>query len=218
MTVYNFEAYLPAFAREFIHTQLSNARLWLIENGVLVDNAKPGTESHLVKAAREASEAAGKDVTKKEKELVDQQQELAKDYGLDDIFRVLKDKCVSTEAGEYEYELCWMGKTSQKSKKGHGNTNMGNFNRIDREMADEEERRDGKGLGKGMRMVLRYEDGQSCWNGPRRKTDVWLACSETEELWRVTEAEKCVYKMEVGTPAACDELLEPPTPKGKDEL
>ncbi|CRK13594.1 hypothetical protein BN1723_017354, partial [Verticillium longisporum] len=95
---------------------------------------------------------------------------------------------------------------------------MGNFNRIDREMADEEERRDGKGLGKGMRMVLRYEDGQSCWNGPRRKTDVWLACSETEELWRVTEAEKCVYKMEVGTPAACDELLEPPTPKGKDEL
>ncbi|CRK30320.1 hypothetical protein BN1708_000854 [Verticillium longisporum] len=216
--LYNFEAYLPAFAREFIHTQLSNARLWLIENGVLVDNAKPGTESHLVKAAREASEAAGKDVTKKEKELVDQQQELAKDYGLDDIFRVLKDKCVSTEAGEYEYELCWMGKTSQKSKKGHGNTNMGNFNRIDREMADEEERRDGKGLGKGMRMVLRYEDGQSCWNGPRRKTDVWLACSETEELWRVTEAEKCVYKMEVGTPAACDELLEPPTPKGKDEL
>ncbi|KAM0276166.1 hypothetical protein ACHAQH_007018 [Verticillium albo-atrum] len=216
--LYNFEAYLPAFARDFLHGQMNSIRLWLIENGVLADNAKPGTESLVVKAAREASEAAGKDVTKKEKELADQQSDLEKDYGIDDIFRVLKDKCVSTEAGEYEYELCWMGKTSQKSKKGHGNTNMGNFNRIDREMADDEERQDGKGLGKGMRMVLRYEDGQSCWNGPKRRTDVWLACSETEELWRVAEAEKCVYKMEVGTPAACDELLEPPAPKGKDEL
>ncbi|KAM0327429.1 hypothetical protein ACHAQA_005715 [Verticillium albo-atrum] len=216
--LYNFEAYLPSFARDFLHGQLNSVRVWLIENGVLADNAKPGSESHLVKVAREASEAAGKDVTKKEKELADQQKDLDTDYGVDDIFRVLKDRCVSTEAGEYEYELCWMGKTSQKSKKGHGNTNMGNFNRIDREMSDDEERQDGKGLGKGLRMVLRYEDGQSCWNGPKRRTDVWLACSETEELWRVAEAEKCVYKMEVGTPAACDELLEPPTPKGKDEL
>ncbi len=147
----------------------------------------------------------------------EQQRDLEKDYGLDDIFRALKGKCISTDSGEYEYEMCWLDRTTQKSKKGHGNTNMGNFVRIDKELADEGERADGKSLGKGERLVLRYENGQGCWNGPNRKTDVWLVCAETDELWRVSESEKCVYKMEVGTPAACDEVQEPGV-QAKDEL
>ncbi|KAF9880297.1 glucosidase II beta subunit-like protein [Colletotrichum karsti] len=216
--IYNFEAYLPEPVRQFIHDKILTVRVWLIENGMMADNAKPGVESHLVTAARDAFNAANNDLNEKRRQLESEEKDLEKDYGIDDIFRVLSHKCVSTEAGEYEYELCWMDKTNQKSKKGHGNTNMGNFVRIDREMADDEERTDGKSLGKGLRMVMRYENGQGCWNGPQRRTDVWLACSETEELWKVSESEKCVYKMEVGTPAACDELLEPPEPKSKDEL
>jgi protein kinase C substrate 80K-H len=31
-----------------------------------------------------------------------------------------------------------------------------------------------------------------------------LACAENEEVWKVTEEEKCVYRMEVGTPAVCE--------------
>ncbi|KAF6834581.1 glucosidase 2 subunit beta precursor [Colletotrichum plurivorum] len=216
--LYNFEAYLPEPLREFLHGKINALRVWLIENGLMADNVKPGVESRLVTAARDAFNAANNDLNEKRRQLEIEEKDLEKDYGTDDIFRVLRDKCVSTEAGEYEYELCWMDKTNQKSKKGHGSTNMGNFVRIDREMADDEERTDGKSLGKGMRMVMRYENGQGCWNGPQRRTDVWLACSETEELWKVSESEKCVYKMEVGTPAACDELLEPPQPKSKDEL
>ncbi|OLN94150.1 Glucosidase 2 subunit beta [Colletotrichum chlorophyti] len=216
--VYNFEAYLPESVREFVHGKLNILRVWLIENGLMADNTKPGVESRLVTAAREAFNSANGELLDKKRQLESEEKELEKDYGADDIFRVLKDKCVSTEVGEYEYELCWMDKTFQKSKKGGGNTNMGNFVRIDREMADDEERIDGKSLGKGLRMVLRYENGQGCWNGPQRRTDVWLACSETEELWKVSESEKCVYKMEVGTPAACDELLTPPEPRSKDEL
>ncbi|KAL0933628.1 glucosidase 2 subunit beta [Colletotrichum truncatum] len=216
--LYNFEAYLPEPVRDFIHGKLNAVRVWLIENGLMADNVKPGVESRLITAARDAFNAANNDLNEKRRQLENEEKDLEKDYGVDDIFRVLSHKCVSTEAGEYEYELCWMDKTNQKSKKGHGSTNMGNFVRIDKEMADEEERTDGKSLGKGLRMVLRYENGQGCWNGPQRRTDVWLACSEKEELWKVSESEKCVYKMEVGTPAACDELLEPPEPKSKDEL
>ncbi|KAL2882577.1 hypothetical protein SGCOL_001779 [Colletotrichum sp. CLE4] len=216
--LYNFEAYLPEGIREFLHGKLLSFRVWMIENGLVADNNNGGAESRLVKAAREAFNSANNDLSDKKRQLETEQKDLEKDYGTDDIFRILRDKCVSTEIGEYEYELCWMDKTNQKSKKGGGHTNMGNFVRIDKEMADDEERVDGKSLGKGLRMVMRYENGQGCWNGPQRRTDVWLACSETEELWKVTESEKCVYKMEVGTPAACDELLEPPAPKGKDEL
>jgi protein kinase C substrate 80K-H len=184
---------------------------------MLADNRAGGAESRLVTAAREALDAAKNDINSKTSMLEDHQRDLEKDYGANDIFRAIKGKCTSTDAGEYEYELCWMDRTSQKSKKGHGNTNMGNFVRIDRELADEGERADGKSLGKGERMVLRYENGQGCWNGPNRRTDVWLACAETDELWRVSESEKCVYKMEVGTPAAC-EVGQEPEERTKDEL
>ena len=192
-------------------------RVWLIENGILADNPSKKGESRLVTAAREAFQAATNDVNSKTSSLGEQQKDLEKDYGADDIFRYLKGKCVGLDSGEYEYELCWMDKTTQKSKKGHGNTNMGNFVEFATETADEGERADGKGLGKGPRIVLKYDNGQGCWNGPNRRTDVWLACAETEEIWRVSEAEKCVYRMEIGTPAACEDVGEPGV-RTKDEL
>ncbi|KAK0616837.1 glucosidase II beta subunit-like protein-domain-containing protein [Immersiella caudata] len=216
--VYNLEAYLPEFARDYIHQKLNILRVWLIENGMLADNpVKPGGETRLVQAAREALEAAKNEHTSKTASLEEQERDLNQEYGPDGIFRALKGRCVSTEVGEYEYELCWMGQTTQKSKKGHGNTNMGNFVKFDKQVADEEDRADGKGLGKGQRMVMKFENGQGCWNGPNRRTDVWLACAEKDELWRVSESEKCVYRMEVGTPAACEDVGEPGV-KTKDEL
>lgn len=214
--MYNFEAYLPGFLRGLIHDKVTAVRVWLIQNGMLADSGAAGSESQLVKAAREAAESAEKELGDKVRDRDNETEDLKKDYGPSDIFRAIKGKCVSIDAGEYEYELCYLDKTMQKSKKGHGNTNMGNFIRIDRQMADDEERLDGKSLGRGERMVLRYEDGQQCWNGPRRSTEVWLGCADKEELWRVSEAEKCVYKMEVGTPAACDDPE--PAQQKKDEL
>jgi protein kinase C substrate 80K-H len=220
LAVYNLEAYLPVSLRNIIRDKMGQIRVWLIQNGVLADSSKGSSESQAVKAAREAFEAAERDLKKKNKDLTKEEEDLTKDYGPGDILRSVKDTCVSIDSGEYTYELCWLGKTSQKSKKGHGNTNMGNFERIDWEDADDEDRLDGRSLGQGRRMVMRYENGQSCWNGPRRRTDVWLGCAETEELWRVSESEKCVYKMEVGTPAACDVPEEDEGSKsgGKDEL
>lgn len=190
-----------------------------MDNGMIADEAKTGSESSAARAAREAVEAADQELGNKERELQQEKTDLDKDYGPSGIFRSLKGKCAEIDAGEYTYELCWLDKTMQKSKKGHAATNMGNFERIEIAMADEDERVDGKSLGSGPRMVLRYENGQTCWNGPQRKTNVWLGCAEKEEIWRVTEAEKCVYKMEVGTPAACEDE-EPAAPKdsGKDEL
>ncbi len=171
----------------------------------------------MVQQAKDALEAAKNDISSKTTALDEQKRDLEKNYGPDDIFRALKGKCISGEAGEYEYELCWNDKTTQKSKKGHGHTNMGYYTTVETEFADEGERADGKGLGRGKRMVLRFDNGQGCWNGPNRRTDVWLACAEKDEVWRISESEKCVYKMEVGTPAACEDVHEPSV-GGKDEL
>ncbi|KAI1260694.1 glucosidase II beta subunit-like protein [Xylariaceae sp. FL1019] len=216
--LYTFEAYLPGPVRDYVHGKINELRIWLIENGMLADVATKDGESKLVKAAREAHDAAKRDVESKRRALNTEKDNLKKDYGHEDIFRSLEGKCTSIESGEYEYDLCWMATTGQKSKKGGSRTSMGKFEKITFRDSDEDDRHDGKGLGRGKRMVLEYNNGQHCWNGPNRRTDVWLACAETEELWRVSEQEKCVYKMEVGTPAACVQFVDPPTEHAKDEL
>ena len=100
--------------------------------------------------------------------------------------------------------------------------NMGNFVSFGTEVVDEEIGPDGKGLGKGERMTMRYENGGHCWNGPARSTLVVLGCAEKEEIWKITESEKCVYRMEAGTAAVCggQDSAPPQLPnrEGKDEL
>jgi len=97
---------------------------------------------------------------------------------------------------------------------------MGSYVRFDTVTVDEEVRADGKGLGRGERTALRYENGAHCWNGPNRSVLVVLACAEKEEVWKVTEEEKCVYRMEVGTPAVCgvEGGVGAGAPAGKEEL
>lgn len=217
--VYKFEEYLPESVRDWMHQKLADLRTMLTENGILASkpSTASGAESKAVTSARSAYEAADKDVSSKNTNLGNLKSDLEKDYGPSDVFRALKGTCVSKDSGEYEYELCWMEKTSQKSKKGHGNTGMGNFVRFDTMEVDEEIGADGKGLGKGERVVMRYENGQHCWNGPNRQTLVVLGCAEKDEIWKVMEQEKCMYRMDVGTPAVCEKEGKSGAVK-KDEL
>ncbi len=154
--------------------------------------------------ARTAFQNVNNDLDSKKVKLGEQQADLEKDYGTDSVFRALKGKCVTKDSGEYEYELCWMDGTKQKSKKGGSTTGMGTFTRFDRIEVDEEVGADGKGVGKGERIVMMFENGQHCWNGPNRQTTVVLACAENDEVWKVVEQEKCMYRMDVGTPAVCE--------------
>ena len=203
--VYKFEEYLPKSVRDWVDQKLRDLRVVLVENGILASSStnSPGSESQAIVDAR-ASLKAGEDSLKALKDQLNSHQEdLNKDYGADDVFRALKGKCITKDSGEYTYELCWLDRTTQKSKKGGSHTGMGNFVRIDTITVDDEIPPDGKGLGSGERVALRYENGQHCWNGPSRSTLVVLACAEDDEIWKVVEEEKCVYRMEVGTPAAC---------------
>ncbi|KAJ8069571.1 hypothetical protein OCU04_000010 [Sclerotinia nivalis] len=217
--IYKFEEYLPQSIRAWVHQKVTDLRIILVENGILADNANSGSESKAVQNARSAYQTVSDDVGVKRNTLSDLKFDLEKDYGVDDIFRALKGICVSKDSGEYDYELCWMDKTSQKSKKGGGNTNMGNFVRFDKIEVDEEVDAEGKGLGKGIRTTLVYENGQTCWNGPNRATTVVLGCAEKDEIWKVVEMEKCNYRMDVGTPAVCERVVKGgPKEDAKDEL
>jgi protein kinase C substrate 80K-H len=205
--VYQFEAYLPKSLRDWADQKLRELRQVLVENGILAagDKAPTTTESKAVADARSALDLAKSTLIQVSNQLSTAREDLNKDYGPDSIFLALKGKCVSKDSGEYTYELCWLDRTSQKSKKGGGETNMGNFRGLEKVMVDDEIRADGRSLGSGERIAMRYDGGQHCWNGPSRSTLVVLGCSETEEIWKITEEEKCVYRMEVGTAAVCEQ-------------
>ncbi|KAH7400996.1 glucosidase II beta subunit-like protein-domain-containing protein [Phaeosphaeria sp. MPI-PUGE-AT-0046c] len=202
--LYKFEEYLPAPVRDWVDAKLRDLRVTLIENGILADpNTGDSTESKAVTDARSQLESAKRELDNDKSELTKHEEDLNKDYGPDSIFRALKDTCVEKDSGEYTYEHCFLSRTTQKPKKGGGHTGMGNFVHITTITVDEELPADGKGLGSGERIALKYENGQHCWNGPNRSTLVVLACAEKDEIWKIVEQEKCVYRMEVGTPAVC---------------
>ncbi|KAL1637642.1 hypothetical protein SLS58_009245 [Diplodia intermedia] len=203
--LYKFEELLPESIRPWVDEKLRALRLVLIENGILPDDDSTAAagESQAVKDAKSRLTSAENDLKNQKKELENHDSDLTKDYGPDEIFRALKGQCVSKDSGEYTYEFCYMDKTWQKPKKRGGNTNMGNFVRVETVVVDEDVGADGKGLGQGERIALKFENGQHCWNGPSRSTTVILACAETDEIWKVAEEEKCVYRMEVGSPSVC---------------
>ena len=202
--LYQISSYLPHSLRTYLSTTVTSLRHFLIENGILpAPSTSSSTDSKAVTDAKKTLTDAERDLSSTQNDLTKQREDLDKDYGPDAIFRALKDTCVSKDSGEYTYEMCFLGKTQQKPKKGGGNTNMGTFTGFDIEYVDEDIPVDGKGLGKGDRIVLKFENGQHCWNGPNRSTRVVLACSEKDEIWKVSESEKCVYRMEVGTAAVC---------------
>lgn len=203
MQVYKFEEYLPAPLRTWVDEKLRALRVTLIENGILADPHTDSPESKAVTDARDQLSSAQRELDNDRNELRNHEEDLGKDYGPDAIFRALKGRCVEVESGEYVYEHCFLDKTTQKPQKGGGHTGMGNFVRIDTITTDDDLPPDGKGVGAGTRIALRYENGQHCWNGPNRSTLVVLACAEKDEIWKVVEEEKCVYRMEVGTPAVC---------------
>jgi protein kinase C substrate 80K-H len=87
----------------------------LIENGILAETSSTNpSESKAVQEAKKRVDSARKDLEKTQKDRAGHQEDLSKDWGVDDVFRALKGQCVSTEAGEYTYEVCFMEKTTQK--------------------------------------------------------------------------------------------------------
>lgn len=216
--VFQFEEYLPESIRTWVDAKLRDLRLLLIENGVLADPNSGGPESIAVTNAKAQLTTATRELDDDKAELKKHEEDLVKDYGPDSIFRALASTCISEDSGEYTYEHCFLQKTTQKSKKGGGHTGMGNFARIEIVTVDDEVTPDGRGLGTGNRIALKYENGQHCWNGPNRSTQVILACAEKDEIWKVVEEEKCVYRMEVGTPAVCGVEVGEPTSPEHNEL
>jgi len=197
--IYQIEAYLPPFARSWIHGQLKSLHEFLMENGILAhkstsDSPPPPAENSALQPFRDAVNEAERTLNNENNSLKNSRDDLAKDYGPHQIFRAMKDICAEASSGEYTYSYCHTGDAKQKSNKDGMTTNLGRWAGFEKRIDDELEIEV---------TVIKYENGQRCWNGPARSAYVYLRCSAEEKLLSVIEAEKCVYKFVATSPTVC---------------
>jgi protein kinase C substrate 80K-H len=141
------------------------------------------------KARNEFNEAEKRknDLESKQK---DTQRYLDKDFGEMQQFSPLYEKCYEYTDREYVYKLCLYQKVTQRSKDGGRETTLGDW----------------EGWGDRSRKshwVMRYTNGEKCWNGPSRSAIVTLRCGVEETITTANEPSRCEYAMEFLTPAMC---------------
>lgn len=159
-------------------------------------------------AARQQLTEAERTVREIESSIRNIKQNLEKDYGSHQEFAILDGECFEYEDKEYIYTLCMFQKVTQKSKNGGAEVGLGNWG----EWAGGENRDNNKFS------AMKYTNGMSCWNGPQRSTLVNINCGLDTKLLSVTEPYRCEYKIELTTPAACDEANASQNHSSHDEL
>lgn len=220
--VYPLLSYLPAPAGAWLDELLAAARVYLIEHGIIAgsDAGAGGAESPVVSAARGQLEAARSSLDGCRADLERHRVDAEHECGPADVFRPLRDTCIEAASGEYSYEVCFMASATQKPRKGGSDVSLGSFAGFERVRVDEPAARghdadvghdgDADADADRDRLVMKFANGQPCWNGPARSTTVVMFCAEHEQVWKVVEEEKCVYRIEIGTAAVCE-------PEGESE-
>lgn len=165
------------------------------ETQALVDEAN---------SARERFQETVKAVNELQSEIRQLEEKLDRDYGPQEEFASLDGECFEYADLEYIYKLCLFGKTSQRSKSGGSDVNLGHWY-------------DWVGTADNKYTKMKFDRGLACWNGPTRSTIVTLSCGIENKLISVTEPSRCEYAMEFSTPALCNPSTVDTTDK-HDEL
>lgn len=112
----------------------------------------------------------------------------------------LKDKCFDVLANKYTYEVCIFGSSTQREGSSKsGGTNLGKWAGMD-ENFDSAENGDG-----AHQLILRWEGGAKCWNGPQRSATVYATCGADTKVISAEEPETCKYVLEMETYIACND-------------
>ncbi|KAK7206204.1 glucosidase II beta subunit-like-domain-containing protein [Myxozyma melibiosi] len=192
----DYNSYIPIEWRVWIHTKKRELVDFLVEHGLLAH--RDISETSDVKTAKKELDEANKQVQELDKKAQKIADNVAADFGPDDIFRALAGDCITAEVGDYTYELCFNQKSIQKPKNGMI-TPLGKFDRYE-----------------GNKIY--YTGGAKCWNGPQRSTVVEMRCGEKNKLLSVSEPAMCEYLFRITSPAMCTDPEANESGKVRDEL
>jgi protein kinase C substrate 80K-H len=53
--------------------------------------------------------------------------------------------------------------------------------------------------------VMNYEGGQTCWEGPHRRTEVLMYCGPSDKFLDMEETDRCIYRAHFETAIVCNE-------------
>lgn len=142
-------------------------------------------------AARTAHREADNRKMNIERDIENLRKYLQVNFGVEYEFSPLYDQCYEFTDREYTYKMCAFSKVTQRPKKGGRETNLGIWGKW-------------SGPSDNIYSVMRYEDGEKCWNGPSRSATITIVCGLEEKLFSASEPNRCEYAMEFTTPAVCE--------------
>lgn len=154
-------------------------------------------ESPAAIAARQELRNAENELRDLENKIKTNEEQLAKDFGADDALLALVDNCFELEQREYTYKMCPFKEVQQMRKGSTFGPIMGRFKGFG------EQSYSLWGSKQDMSHMI-FSDGEHCWGGPNRSTDVHIVCGAENKLLSVEEPSMCTYKMVFQTPAACE--------------
>lgn len=153
---------------------------------------KLGTMERLSKEASTAFKEKNRALRELEGEVADLRAKQRHTYGDGDAFLPLSESCVETALidGKYTYKLCPFG--SAKQMEGRRSTGLGTW----------------EGFAEtGGETVMRFVNGDACWQGPNRSMVVKLRCGPIDSFDAVSEPSRCAYTGVLTTPAFCSESI-----------
>jgi len=108
---------------------------------------------------------------------------LNRNYGPNGELLPLVGQCFEARVDKYKYKTCPFGEAKQDG------TRLGSNS--DTEVSDTGE------------LMLKFTDGERCWNGPSRSLALTLKCGDRDSLESVEEPSRCEYSATLYTPQAC---------------
>jgi protein kinase C substrate 80K-H len=108
---------------------------------------------------------------------------LDRNYGPNGELLPLVGQCFEARVDKYKYKACPFGEAKQDG------TRLGSNS--DTEVSDAGE------------LMLKFTEGERCWNGPSRSLALTLKCGDRDSLESVEEPSRCEYSATLYTPQAC---------------
>ena len=184
-----------------VSSLIGSVQLWVQDKVAhLMGTADASVELRLARVKLEAmqkrADKASEEYNRKyaaqrelEHEMEELKWKLSNTYGEGDAYLLLAESCVESGlVDKFKYEVCPFGEAVQIE--GAKRINIGHFEGFAKE---------------GDENVMKFTNGDTCWNGPRRSMTVTLRCGSEDSFDSVSEPSRCEFAGVVTTPAVCSE-------------